>query len=263
MAPARITRNSESTLEPSHVEDFDDILESMSEDGRKIITFMENRFDSLERRFTEMLSAKNKEISALQDKVNSLTTEVDKLRSLMDDSDAYERKDTIIISGNALPVFVQGENCSLIARNLMAEKLRTVIGENDVNTAHRLGEVPTNLQQDRRSIIMKLCRRDMKQSIIQASSKMRCPGLFVNESLTPTRRTIFKTLRDIKRNHPALVKGCSTFEGKVYAYTKASGTSPTSGRDVRHLVNTQEQLRKFCVDHVKKPLSAFLQTWPH
>ena len=66
----------------------------------------------------------------------------------------------------------------------------------------------------------------------------------------------------MKRQHPELVKGVSTFEGRVFAYTK--NESPTANsRDRRHLVNDYEMLVKFCEDYVRKPIETFLENWQY
>ena len=56
-------------------------------------------------------------------------------------------------------------------------------------------------------------------------------------------------------------------QGEVYAYMQhpaASGGETAGGghRDTRHLVNTQAQLKKFCLEHLKKPLDEFLGDYP-
>ena len=84
----------------------------------------------------------------------------------------------------------------------------------------------------------------------------------MHENLTPTRRNIFKTLRKMKTAHPDFVKGVSTFEGKVYAYTPNEGSQPNA-RDKRHLVNNSETLNKFYREFVKKPLELFLENIRH
>ena len=177
----------------------------------------------------------------------------------MDDNDAYERRDTIIIAGQGIPEVSQGEICSNVVRNLIQEKLNIVIQNNDISTAHRLGPKRENQSSDKRNLIVKLCRRDLKRDLISASKRQQSPSIFINESLTPTRKTILNALRKMKRDHPNLVKGCSTFNGRVFAFTPV--TQGPSTRDVRHLVNNHETLVKFCCDYVKLPLDLFLQSF--
>ena len=89
----------------------------------------------------------------------------------------------------------------------------------------------------KRSLIVKLCRRDTKSQIISTSRAARASGLNINESLTPTRRSILYGLRQIRRATNLMVC-CSTFEGKVfvYLYTKPAPNS----RSLRQIMNTRE-----------------------
>ena len=63
----------------------------------------------------------------------------------------------------------------------------------------------------------------------------------------------------------------TSLEGDVFAYTAAEDGAAAAARvaaggerlkDIRHLVNTRESLRKFCADFLQKPLEDFLETWP-
>ena len=199
----------------------------------------------------------------------------------MDEEDAYVRRDTIIFSGSAVPPVVNGEICANIVTDLAKDKLRMQIRDGDISTAHRLGKKPTTQGPDKRSIIVKLCRRDLKTEILQAKKNLvstRNSTLYINESLTPRRSTILYTLRRIKRTHPSVVVGCSSFDGRVYAYTKPAptrssaqtqdGESATADsnqrpRNVRHLINTHDSLVNFCRKYVKQPLDNFLESWSH
>ena len=135
--------------------------------------------------------------------------------------------------------------------------LQVSIADTDINTSHRIGPKPNNQTVDRRSFIVKFCRRDLKRELIAASKRMKNRNFYISENLTPTRRNIFKTLRNLKREHPDLVKGVSVYEGKVFAYTKSESNSPNP-RDKRHLLNSMDSLSLFCENYVKKPLEDFL-----
>ena len=114
---------------------------------------------------------------------------------------------------------------------------------------------------------MKLCRSDTKREILMAKRNFsdRSSSLFINESLTPRRRTILFALRQMKRAHPTLVTGCSSIDGRIYAYTKPDPISDPNSRprNIRHLVNTHEKLVEFCRHFVMKPLDTFLDSWNH
>ena len=190
---------------------------------------------------------------------------VEKLESYIDDADAYERRDTVILSGSALPAATIGENCNEVTRQILKRELNMEIPLTEINTCHRLGKKSPSQSPDTRPIIVKLCRRDVKSQLISAARQLgkgnskrgqNIPNLFVNESLTPPRRKILFTLRQIKRAHPDIVSGCSSYDGKIFAYTKNGNL-----RNTRHLVNNHQSLVKFCDEHIKVPIQTFLDHW--
>ena len=111
----------------------------------------------------------------------------------------------------------------------------------------------------------------MKSALIMASKKQKKDSpnrIFVNESLTPKRRVVFQSLLKMKKG-TATVRRVTTIDGDVYAFTPAAAdqSGAVVGRngqpkDIRHKINTIEELRKFCGDYVQKPLENFLAAWP-
>ena len=229
----------------------------------------EQRFQSsiadMKNEFTTQIALRDDKISNLESEVKLLNDKIKKIENNADDADAYERRDTVIFSGPALPDGTTTENCSDIVRNLTKTELKINLSCGDISTVHRMGPKPLNQAPDKRPIVVKFCRRDIKRDVVAASRRQaRPPSVFVNESLTPIRRKIFNTLRVIKRQHPELVCGVSTFEGRVFAYTKSTSapqSAATGSRDVRHLVNTYDMLVSFCQNHVHKPINTFLDSW--
>ena len=82
------------------------------------------------------------------------------------------------------------------------------------------------------------------------------PKLYANESLTSTRRRIFTALRRMKADVPNIIKGCTTRDGKILAFTP-----PAHGqtRDRQHVITNLAQLEDFCHEFVKKTLDSFFQ----
>ena len=96
----------------------------------------------------------------------------------------------------------------------------------------------------------------MKKTVIQASKKQRKNApLIAHESLTENRRNMLKALQGMKRAFPDRVKGCTSMDGKLYAFT---APLPGQTRDHRHLILNMEILKDFCSKFVQKPLEDFL-----
>ena len=120
---------------------------------------------------------------------------------------------------------------------------------------------PSRQGEDKRSLVVKLCRRDLKRELISASKRQQRPSNFlINESLSPLRQNILYSLRRIRSSHPNILSGCTSIDGRIFAYTKPPDTSRSS-RDIRHLINTKESLQTFCNDYIKRPLEEFVQNW--
>ena len=239
---------------------------NLSPDAQLIITYIQEEFIKMKTELREEMAAmfgpKLKEVDELKTQVMELNSKVSKLETLIDEADQYERRDCLLLSGPALPIATTGENCKNLVQNLIRSECDVNIDVSDISTAHRIGKRPLSQQPDKRSIIVKFCRRDTKDDVYRSSKRRARPQqLYVNESLSPTRKTIYYTLRQIRRAHPELLAGCSTFDGKIYAYTKASTSDGQQQRDRRHLIITLETLKKFCAEHIKKPIETFLNNY--
>ena len=68
--------------------------------------------------------------------VTSLKSKVSKLESSIDDADAYERRDTVIIAGSSIPNETAGEICTNLVTSIVEEKLKLQISPSDISTAH-------------------------------------------------------------------------------------------------------------------------------
>ena len=241
----------------------------------------EERFQShvneIKEEFKTQITLRDVKIASLETEVEFLKKKFKKMESLVDDADAYERRDTVIFSGPAIPECNIRENCSEIIQGILKNEMKINVSNHDISTVHRLGPKPRTQGPDKRVIVAKFCRRDLKGEILTASRRQNKPArIYANESLTPPRLKIYNTLRQMKREHPELVCGVSSYDGRVFAYTR-NPVGPTSQnlsrqgaaantsrpRDRRHLVNTYDMLVDFCRDFVQKPIDTFLDSWPY
>ena len=259
----------------------------LSPEGQTLLTFIQAEFNKftttinsdLERNCHKInenclaiLNQKFAEVESLKQEVTVLKTQIQKLQGIQDSRDAqiqemqddadaanqYERKDTLILSGSAIPIMTESENSNELVLKLVKDKLKINMRPEDINTCHRLGPI-SRANLGKRNIIVKLCRRDMKKQILIASKKQDKGAnekLYCNESLSPLRRKMFNCLRKMKADDSTLVRGCSTMDGKVYAFTPP--VAPNS-RDQRHYIENMDSLQKFCREYVKQPIDRFLE----
>ena len=241
----------------------------MGDDARAIIEEMKKQFEEMKSEMTnlnDLLVNKCREIDILTTDVASLRQKVSKLEKSLDDEDAYVRRETIIFNGTSIPPSSPGEICNNIIRDVIKEKLKISLQPSDISVAHRAGKKPSTQGPDRRGIQVRFCRRDTKREIMLTKRYNKDPNatLYTSESLTPKRSTLFFTLRQMKKKFPELVRGCTSQEGRVFAFTpSAAAASSTPARDRKHLINSYDDLVQFCRDFVKVPLDTFLTSWEH
>ena len=234
-----------------------ELIGSVKGNTKVILTVLMNQFS----KFKELLGSRDEEVRTLKQDVLNLRKDVTRLEDLLDNESAYERRDTVIISGKNIPHGTPTEKSSVVVQKLCQEKFNIQISDADISTAHRLGKNSQN--PDKRPIIVKLCRRDIKREIIvksrQAQHNVQArERIYVNESLTPKRKAILHALRNMKSMDNSAVTGCTSIDGSVYAFTK---NPANDSRDRKHMVTTHQQLVDFCAEFVQQPLERFLAEW--
>ena len=249
-------------------------LQPTSKDAKALVptlislfkTFQENvlrEITSSKEELKAQIALKDEKISHLENEVTNLKKTVGKLQDKIEDNDAYERRDTIMVSGNALPNYSDGENAAEIVCRVVRSKLSYNLTPGDISVAHRFGGKSSSQRPDHRSIIVKLCRRSLKVDLLTSSRTKKCGDLFINEFLTPMRQTIAFVLRKAKKECPEVVSGSSTIDGRNFIWTKPPGAAPRGTKDIKWCINSHARLVEFCDQVLKKPLTNFISTWKH
>lgn len=244
-------------------QDGDDLLDKtqasdMSAEGKLIVSTIISYFNNI-------LKKKEDQIDRLQKNIGVLESRVEWLEDQVDSNSAYERRDTLILSG-ALPAVQQDERCDELVRQLVRDQLRINLHETDISTAHRLGKKPKQQGPDHRRIIFKLCRRDTKTEILN-SCRQHKPNFFINESLTATRNTILYALRQARKKNPNRLGSCRSSEGNVCVWLPAEGQAaardPPTRRFNRIIVNTRRKLDEILSNQIGCTSEAFVAEWPN
>ena len=211
--------------------------------------------------FDAKLADKEQQISDLTSSVGKLEKRVALLEEAVDDNQAYERRDTLILSGN-IPEVRANEDCNFLVRKLLSEKIGVAISEEDISVAHRIGK-KRDRGPDKRNVIFKLCRRDVKGKIMTACKEKKPEQLFVNESLTPTRNTIMYVLRCVKKKHPNAFGSCRSQDGSVCVWLPTIGSDGHGSRQYRRLtVNSRRTLDDLLRKQISDTSDAFVDVWP-
>ena len=246
-------------------------LNPKSNDGKIMIPVITKMFDTLQQKmncvfseikneFSAVFQQQTETIAEMKKEVSSLKKQVGKLQEKLDENDNYERRDTLVFSGLALPPVTPNEVCSEMVANLIDRNLKIKISPTDVSTAHRLN---TRRSANQKDIIVKFCRRNLKSDVLKSSRTTKAPNFFVNECLTPARQTISYVLRKAKREFGNIISGSTSLEGKVYVWVKPPNPTARGATDTKLPINSHAQLLDFCEKTLQKPLSYFIDAWTH
>lgn len=248
--------------DPDISSDSDIVFDDLSSEGQAIYQLINKRFTPLCDSLSKKLSVKDARIDKLEQEVSYLRKYILSLEEKIDDSEAYERRDTVILSGSSVPVASDSENCSDLICDLVRDKVRVNLKSSDISVAHRLGRKPTTQAQDRRSLIVKFCRRDLKYDLLKAARTVKPDNFYINESLTPTRNTAMFGLRQAKKKFPHIIAGYGSMDGKVYCFVKPPNPTSPMARNMKTFVNTRKRFDELCVKTLGCESKDLVNNWP-
>ena len=218
----------------------------------KLSTETREIFSMLVSFFGEIIERKDEKVRVLEEKVDVLEGQVRNLEELIDANSQYERRDTFTISGECLPETTPNENCKSIVTKLFRDHLNLNVDSAEMSTAHRIGRKPNGT--DRRSIIVKVCRRDQVKDIFSACKTVK-PPFYVNPALTPTRSKIMFFLRQLRKKIPNKITSCRAFNGEPRVILKSTVRSTRrNGPDENSnykLIPTKQALENFIRNDLK------------
>ena len=238
-----------------------------TKDNKTFIPAVISFFQNMESKFVEMIEAmksefqrtcseKDAKIVGLEGEVRSLKKNLLKLEERVEDNDSYERRDTLVFSGPAVPPATATEKCSETVVEILRRKLDLNISKEEISVAHRHGK-------EKKSIIVKLCHRSNKSDIVSSAKTVRPPNLYISECLTPQRETIAYVLRRAKREFPAIIASSTTMEGKNFVWVKPPNPTAPGAKNVKLNVSTYTRLQDFCLRTLEKPVTHFVKEWKH
>ena len=72
-------------------------------------------------------------LDKLECKNMEMKKKISRLKVKIDEKDVYERKDMVIVFGNAIPPVNKEENCSTLTSKLIKDHLNYVVSPNDIS----------------------------------------------------------------------------------------------------------------------------------
>ncbi|KAI3388286.1 hypothetical protein SNEBB_000505 [Seison nebaliae] len=235
----------------------------LSVESKLIVAAFSRGLQKVREDYNNLIAEKDSQIAAISEEVIKLRERIDRLEMSADDSEMLERKNCLVLSGTGLPSATTGEICKVISSELIKDKLNLIVPPEEITSAYRVGKKPINQQPDKRSIVMKLSRPDIKKDILYASREKQNGDIFFSQNLTPLRSTFMYVLRAAKRRFPAIVSGSSCVDGRVFVYVKPPRPDAHSARDTRHLIKSKRCLEEFCSRALNVSLDSFEPKWPN
>ena len=223
----------------------------------------ETMLSDMQNKFVKVCEERDVKIERMDKQIISMKKQISVLESKIDDNDQHERRDTVIISGKAVPPAKRDENCSEVTCKLVKDQLNVILSPMDISVSHRLGEKKNTQGPDHRDIIVKFCRRNTKMELLAAARTIKSPNLYVNESLTPLRQTIAFVLRKAGREFPDIISGSTTLDGRNYVWVKPANPTAPGAKSLRLTISNHDRLLELCNKTLGKPLTHFLSEWTH
>ena len=224
---------------------------------------IEQNFKDMKTEFLNTLREKDSKINELRNENHSLKKRVSNLEDRIESNDQYERRDTLILSGEVIPPYSTGENSNAVVRKLFHENLNLEISDQDISVSHRLGAKSPSQRPDKRNLIVKFCRRNSKIDVLAAARRVKARNFYVAEHLTPMSQTIAYVLRKAKRSHPNKISGSNTIDGKNYVWVKPPNADARGAHDTRMPITSHEKLKDFCEKVLQCPLEDYISEWIH
>ena len=234
-------------------------IDELSEEGRHIVDFLSVQQEEMFSKFTSLLQEKDVRINQLESDLKSIKSYVKKFEEKCDDVESNDRKNDIIISGGDLPIVSENENSSNVARDVIKKKLNVIVRPTDVVNAYRLGKKPSTQQPDRRNLLVKLSKGDIKQDLYSACRTVKPKNLYINENLIQKRSHILYCLRRIKKEYPDKISGCNSNDMKVFVWVKPPNPNMQDARNSRVTINSFQKLEDFCSDVLGAPLLSIVE----
>ena len=85
------------------------------------------------------------------------------MENLIDDEDAYVRRESLILSGTSVPPAANGEICANVAHQVLKNKMKFEINPNVITVSHRLDPKPQNQAGHKRPLVIRFCRRGLEK----------------------------------------------------------------------------------------------------
>ena len=216
----------------------------------QVSAYMEEHFTKLSEKIDELivrLDARDKLISSLQDDNAALRSDIQRLEGRLEDVEAYQRRNDVIVSGDVVTNIQPGVDIRQGILQELRNTLRIDLSSDNIVSAHRIGNKPPVQHPDKRKVLIKLSNYSIKSDLLRSCRNYKPNCMYINDNLTPFKSNLLYSLRVAKKKFPNRIAGCGSYDGKVYVWIKPLNPS---GRNQKLHVNSSSVFEKLCKDEL-------------
>lgn len=161
-----------------------------SENSDRVTRSKSEQEDLIQRVIEKVLTNKmflDKMLAAVQEALSSRDLKQKELEDRIEVQEQYSRSNNVRIFG--VPE-TEAEKVEEVVAKLCSEKLKVKVSAEDIDHSHRL----KGKEGAHRPIIIRFCRRSVRDEIYRAKSKLRGTSIVIREDLTKERMCIIKNL---------------------------------------------------------------------
>ena len=171
-----------------------------------------------------IVSQKDAEIAALEQKIDTLEEKVDELEQM-------SRQNTVRVNG--IPESGQREDTDTLIVQLAKEKLGCNITKADITVSHRLGKPHSDKP---RVIVARFVNHDTKTALLKNGKRLKNTSISINEDLTKVRSKLAFEARVLQRS--GKIQQTWTRDGTVYVKMDDSILRINTEKGLNDLINS-------------------------
>lgn len=205
----RITRNDEQLIQK--------VVEKVIQSNAFLEKLVSAVSGKLEAELSKIVKKYEVKIAELEDKLQDTNDKLDGLEQ-------YSRRNNLRIYG--IPENA-GENTADLVISVCKQYLNIDIGIDEVDCSHRLGKA----ENGPKPIIIKFCRRSVKQLVYRNKKKLKGSKIVIREDLTQKRISL---LKEVQKKFG--IKTVWTSEGNIFVKSKDGIKKLTSARELSNIL---------------------------
>lgn len=193
-----------------------DIFKDQLEEERQRVVALEARVSAFEEQVSKNVflleehEQERQKVVALEVRVSTLEQQVSKNVFLLEEHEQYSRRNNLRLFG---VVEKPKEDLPEVLVNICKQKLNIDLKLEDVDCCHRLGATAVADKMPR-PVIVKFCRRSVRNSIYRAKTKLKGTKLVIREDLTRERAGVVKHLVEKLGPKNVFTENCNIFYKK-------------------------------------------------